>query len=211
MEIMAMSDVLTSAWNDIRKRHRSIANFPRPVIAITPSPKSSTCGSVTWGHEPVLVVGIRTLEEQPTEIMGWLLHQAAHGLADMSRPPTSARTGRYHDRAYGDAAALLGLAVDTGPGIDWSQTSMTPELAATYAPTIARISHALDGWEPPKTPAREAHSARNPSVVAAVCRCSPPRRIRAARSTLETGLIRCEICGEEFAAEGSLIPGPGAG
>ncbi|WP_034286929.1 hypothetical protein [Amycolatopsis benzoatilytica] len=45
---------------------------------------------------------------------------------------------------------------------------------------------------------RGAHRG-GPNYVAAICRCEPPRRIRAARSILELGPITCTLCTEPFA------------
>jgi hypothetical protein len=44
---------------------------------------------------------------------------------------------------------------------------------------------------------RGAHRG-GPNYVAAICRCEPPRRIRAARSILELGPIACTLCTEPF-------------
>ncbi|GAA3563799.1 hypothetical protein GCM10022222_54540 [Amycolatopsis ultiminotia] len=44
---------------------------------------------------------------------------------------------------------------------------------------------------------RGAHRG-GPNYVAAICRCEPPRRIRAARSSLELGPITCALCDQPF-------------
>jgi len=44
---------------------------------------------------------------------------------------------------------------------------------------------------------RGAHRG-GPNYVAAICRCEPPRRIRAARSILELGPIGCSLCDQPF-------------
>ena len=44
-------------------------------------------------------------------------------------------------------------------------------------------------------------------LIKAVCRCSPPRIIRVARSTLEAAPIQCAACGREFVHPASLSQG----
>ncbi len=109
-----MTDALTQAWADIRKRSKN--TVPRAVIAVTPGKSGSTCGSVTWTDDPVLLADTVTLGKAPLEILGRLLHLAAHGKADTGRKPSQSSEGRYHDAAYKTAAQALGLKVTTGPG-----------------------------------------------------------------------------------------------
>ncbi|GAB3388570.1 hypothetical protein [Amycolatopsis echigonensis] len=61
------------------------------------------------------------------------------------------------------------------------------EVAEPLAPPV--VIAPVDG--------RGAHRG-GPNYVAAICRCEPPRRIRAARSILELGPITCTLCTEPF-------------
>ncbi|WP_134728318.1 hypothetical protein [Amycolatopsis nivea] len=61
------------------------------------------------------------------------------------------------------------------------------EIAEPLAPPV--VIAPVDG--------RGAHRG-GPNYVAAICRCEPPRRIRAARSILELGPITCTLCTEPF-------------
>jgi hypothetical protein len=190
-----MSDVLESAWADIRRRNREVH---RTVIAVAPGASGSACGSVAWASDPVLLVDTATLAEPPLDVFSWLLHQAAHSLADSRRKPTGASQGRYHDQHFRDAATDLGLAVreDPEPGLGWSHARITAETTARYTEAIDRLANALNGWTPPTPPARAGRAGRN--GVAARCSCTPPRRIRVMESTFDLAPIRCEACGEEF-------------
>lgn len=198
-----MTDVLDKAWADIRRRNRSV---PRVRVAVTPGKSGSTCGSVMWASDPLLLVDTDTLTLPPLDVFAYLLHQAAHALADAARrsegqEPSLARRGYYHDKCYRDAAAELGLEVGKDEA-GWSRTTLTPAVNARYATTIHSLTNALDGWEPPLPPRRVARPGKNGLV--AVCQCSPPRKIRIAESTYELGTIRCETCGGEFTAQPSM-------
>jgi hypothetical protein len=195
-----MSDTLTQAWADIRRRHRTV---PKASVAVAPGKSRSTCGSVAWTEEPVLLASAETLAQEPVEILGWLLHQAAHALAgtrlaNEGRTPSKSREGRYHGKAFKDAATELGLEVETEPNLGWSRTTVPPELAASYSAVLERLRAAGLRWTPPVPPTRAAQSTRPGNQIVAWCSCSPPRRIRVTASTFERGSIRCEVCGREF-------------
>jgi hypothetical protein len=194
-----MSEALALAWADIRRRNRGL---PKPAIAVTPGQSGSRCGSVGWLSDAVLLVDTATLDNPPLEVFGWLAHQAAHALADTRRKPTQASEGRYHDKAYRDAATELGLDVAVHGTLGWSETNVTGELAGMYSSTIERLTLALTEWEPPVPPARAAQAARprNHNQVAARCSCDPPRRVQVTASTFDLGPIRCDVCGQPFAA-----------
>ncbi|MBB4683547.1 hypothetical protein [Amycolatopsis jiangsuensis] len=77
--------------------------------------------------------------------------------------------------------------VSTSPPAD-PQAPGSPDLPPPFG--VAPVGVApVDG--------RGAHRG-GPNYVAAICRCEPPRRIRAARSSLELGPITCSLCGEPF-------------
>jgi hypothetical protein len=78
-----MSDALKAAYRDIRTRHRQI---PQATIAATPG-RTPSCGTVTWVRDPLLLVGADLLTRQPEDVLGHLLHQAAHGIVAVPKLP----------------------------------------------------------------------------------------------------------------------------
>jgi hypothetical protein len=153
-----------------------------------------------WASDPLLLVDTDILALSPLDVFAYLLHQAAHALADVARrsdgkEPSLARRGYYHDKRYRDAATELGMDVEKDDA-GWSRTTLTPAVKARYARTIQSLTQTLDGWEPPLPPRRVARPGKNGLV--AVCQCSPPRKIRITESTYGLGAIRCETCGGEF-------------
>jgi hypothetical protein len=187
---LVMTDALSSAWADIRAKNPGV---PEVVIALAPGLDGSTCGSVMWSGSPVLLAAIPQ-RAKARDVLGWLLHQAAHGL---DGNPSTASKGRYHGAGYRDAASALGLKVTKDDAFGWSRTGLADSLAREYGPTIKNLGIALQKWEPPLAPAR---ATKNTNGIAVFCQCSPRRRIRVTESVFDLGPIRCDLCGQPFTA-----------
>jgi hypothetical protein len=187
---LVMTDALASAWADIRAKNFDV---PEVVLALAPGLDGSTCGSVMWSESPVILAAIPE-GAKARDVLGWLLHQAAHGLAGS---PSTASKGRYHGAGYRNAATALGLKVTKDDAFGWSHTGLSDSLAREYGPTIKTLGIALQKWQPPLAPARVT---RNTNGIAVFCQCSPPRRIRVTESVFDLGPIRCEVCSQPFTA-----------
>ncbi|WP_033287963.1 hypothetical protein [Amycolatopsis jejuensis] len=172
-------------------------------------------------------LGAEGLRRSPAEILSTTLHEAAHGLA-VTRDIVDVSDGRYHNKRFAALAAEIGLRADQADRIGWSATTALPATITSYQDELTRLETALTVWrhteqevarratgstalpdpegeqEEPLPPVfiapvdgRGAHRG-GPNYVAAICRCEPPRRIRAARSSLELGPITCTLCSEPF-------------
>jgi len=58
-----------------------------------------------WASDPLLLLDTDTLALPPLDVFAYLLHLAAHALADAGRrsegkEPSLARRGYYHDKYY---------------------------------------------------------------------------------------------------------------
>ena len=73
------------------------------------------------------------LARTPREVLGTLLHEAAHALAAARGITGTSRQGRYHNKKYARLADELGLDVAEDPRLrlDRSPPSPTPPPAAT--------------------------------------------------------------------------------
>jgi hypothetical protein len=71
----------------------------------------------------VLVSG-EGLQRGPVDVLGTLLHEAAHGLAYVRKVSDTSRQGRYHNRRCATLARELGLEVAHLDPIGWSATSV---------------------------------------------------------------------------------------
>ena len=128
-------------------------------------------------------------------MLGTLLHEAAHGLAQARGVQDTSRQGRYHNRRYATLARELGLDVAHLNPIGWSATSVPELTAARYADMLAELGAALVLWRRAEQ-ARPAGLGRSRNALACSCGCG--RRIRVARSVLELAPILCAACTQPF-------------
>jgi hypothetical protein len=130
----------------------------------------------------------------PTDVLGTLLHEAAHGLAQARSIQDTSRQGRYHNRRYAQLAAELGLEVTSVKPIGWSATTVPESTAIVYAGQLEELAAALVLWR--RQEYRTGPGTRSRNLLAAACGCG--RRIRAAKATLAQAPIVCGACQQPF-------------
>jgi hypothetical protein len=143
-------------------------------------------------HE--VLVGGEGLQRGPLDVLGTLLHEAAHGLAQVRGVQDTSRQGRYHNRRYAALALELGLEVANVQPIGWSITTVPDTTAAAYAGQLEELAAALVLWR--RQEHRLGTGPRSRNLLAAACGCG--RRIRAAKATLAEAPILCGRCTEPF-------------
>jgi curved DNA-binding protein CbpA len=196
--------VLEDIWMEIRRRNPEI---PAVVIIIA----SGTDGKhPRWGyHAPgrwnvageqrteVMISG-EGLRRSPAEVLGTLLHEAAHALAHARGIKDSSRQGRYHNKQFKAHAEELGLAVEHDDRNGWSASTITPAAQAAYARQLDALAQAMTLWRHGET-ITGATPRRNTNFIAAICPCG--RLIRVAASTLAEAPITCAACDGKFQAK----------
>ena len=192
---------LERAWAQIRRRHPQV---PEVVMAVA-SGSIGRRGELKLGHfaerrwtvdaaeRPELFVGGEGLAAGAVEVLGTLLHEAAHGLAATRAIQDTSRQGRYHNRRYATLAGELGLTVQRAGSRGWTATAVPAETTTVYAAVIDDLARALVLWRRAEHP---SGGRRANNLLAAVCGCG--RRIRAARSTLAEAPVLCGRCGGPF-------------
>jgi hypothetical protein len=130
-------------------------------------------------------------------VLGTLLHEAAHGLAQARAVQDTSRQGRYHNRRYAAFARELGLEVTSVKPIGWSATTVPEPTAAAYTGQLEELQAALVLWR--RQEHRLGSSGRSRNLLAAACGCG--RRIRAAKATLAEAPIVCGLCAQPFEPE----------
>ncbi len=196
---------LETAWVIIQARHNDVPDVVLTLGAGSIGAKAGTLrlghfAAARWQHEdeqlPELFIGGEGLKRGAVDVLGTLLHEAAHGIAHTRQVKDTSRQGRYHNQQFRAIAEELGLAVDVDPRIGWSLTTVTPETADRYADTITAIAHAITAYRH-----AEAGTVKKPgSTNLAVATCLCDRKIRVARSTLDQASITCQACGQDFLA-----------
>jgi hypothetical protein len=191
---------LEHAWQTIRTRHLDV---PDAVLVVA---SGSEGKRVNWGHfaphrwqvngadRHEVLVGGEGLQRGPLEVLGTLLHEAAHGLAQARRIQDTSRQGRYHNRRYAHLARELGLEVTTVKPIGWSATTVPQPTASAYAGQLEELQAALVLWR--RHEHRLGSGTRSRNLLPATCACR--RRIRAAKATLAEAPILCGACQRPF-------------
>jgi hypothetical protein len=183
---------LEQAWAAIRSRHPEV---PEAIVVVAAGQR------LRWGHfaagrwqlpagrRPEVLVGGEGLRRPAREVLGTLLHEAAHGLADRRGIQDTSRGGRYHNRRYRQLAEEVGLQVACVDPIGWSATTVPEQTAHSYAELLAELEARLTLWRRQEHPGA-AGTSRN--LLACACGC--PRRIRVAPATLQAAPIVCVAC-----------------
>jgi hypothetical protein len=198
----AVVAAMEHAWMAVRARHPEVPE----VVVVLGAGSEARRGLFKLGHfaaarwhvagqrrAEVLVSG-EGLGRGAVDVLGTLLHEAAHGLADTRGVKDTSRQGRYHNRNYARLAAELGLEVARDARIGWSQTTVGDQLAAAYPDVLAELAAALGLWRYAEQQLPTSAGSRN--LLACACPCG--RKLRVAKQTLEQAPILCGACDEPF-------------
>lgn len=200
-----MVAALEQAWAHIRHRHPDV---PAAVIVLGAGSIGTPRGSLRLGHFAAMrwhkehdeqlaevFVGGEGLQRGPADVLGTLLHEAAHALAHARGIKDTSRQGRYHNTKFKTLAEELGIEVTKDPRIGWSPTTLPEATRSQYAATIAALGEALRLYRAVEVTGAD----KKPAPPACVCDCG--RRIRVAPSVLAAGPITCGVCDTDFAPE----------
>jgi hypothetical protein len=198
----AVVAAMEHTWTAIRARHPQVPE----VIVILGAGSEARRGLFKLGHfaaarwqvasqrrAEVLVSG-EGLQRGAVDVLGTLLHEAAHGLACTRGIQDTSRQGRYHNRRYAHLATELGLQAACDPATGWSQTTVGDQLAEVYADVLADLAVALVLWRYAERQLPTSTGSRN--LLACACPCG--RKLRVAKQTLDQGPIVCGACDEPF-------------
>jgi hypothetical protein len=191
---------LERTWQAIRQQHPEV---PEAVLVVA----SGTEGKrLNLGHFAAhrwqvhgadrheVLVGGEGLHRSPLDVLGTLLHEAAHGLAQARSIQDTSRQGRYHNARYAQLAGELGLDVQQQPPIGWSRTTVPKPTANGYAAELEQLAAALVLSRRLELRAAAGSKARN--LLACTCPCG--RKVRAAKTTLAEAPILCGLCEQPF-------------
>jgi hypothetical protein len=194
---------LEHAWQTIRTHHPDV---PEAVLVVASGSEGKRLNlghfaphrwQVNGADRHEVLVGGEGLHRGPLEVLGTLLHEAAHGLATARQVQDTSRGGRYHNRRYAQLARELGLDVAGVKPVGWSATTVPEQTAGMYAGQLEELAAALVLWR--RHEHRIGPGTRSRNLLAAACGCG--RRIRAAKATLAEAPIVCGACQEPFEPE----------
>jgi hypothetical protein len=205
-----MIAALEAAWAAIRGHH---PDLPPAVIILGAGSIGAPAGGLKLGHFAAMrwradtdpnhtplaevFIGGEGLARGPVEVLGTLLHEAAHALAHVRGIKDTSRQGRWHNTRFKQLAEEVRITVTQDPRIGWSPTSLPDTSQHQYADTIRALGQALRLHRFAETTL--GPTAKKPTTPPCVCGCG--RKIRISPSTLAAGPISCGLCGEDFAPE----------
>lgn len=202
---------LTATWQAIREQN------PQVPAATLDVREVGWLGQDVWvGHRVLgdwqgvvddraagvgkLVVTPQALRMDTDRLLVQLLHQAAHGLAELRGVADTSRRARqgYHNATFKDLAEELGLVVAEAGNSGWAATGLPDQVAERYADVLEQLAAAVAAYPTEPRP-RERPKAWH--LLVARCQCARPRPIRVAKATLKLAPIVCGACGAAFTAD----------
>jgi hypothetical protein len=124
------------------------------------------------------------------DLMGILVHEAAHAIAFHRGIKDTSRQGRYHNQRFKTIAEEIGLDVSRDPVWGWSLTALSDPTAALYRDPSRELADALRavGQRDPQS----ASPALRPVHTALMCECGPRQRVGRTRSAVHGAI--CGAC-----------------
>lgn len=191
------------AWAAIQANHPEVPD----VMLITGSGADGRRSSLRLGHYatgawsaskgngklPEMFIGGEGFQRGARDVLGTLIHEAAHGLADVRKIQDTSRQGRYHNKKFKALGEEMGLVIEKTGNIGWSGTTVPDETAKRYAKVIADLDKAMKFYRQGQSGGRRKPKKAKPP---ATCGCA--RKIRVSASVLDKAPIVCGGCGENF-------------
>lgn len=212
-----MVAALEGAWAAIRARHLEVP----AVVMVLGAGSIGSAGGLRLGHFaamcwadpdqptteqdgepgaavrlPEVFVGGEGLARGPADVLGTLLHEAAHALAHVRGIKDTSRQGRWHNARFKALAEELGIEVTKDDRIGWSPTTIPAGTRDAYAEVIGELGRVLRLHRSVEI---GGGRAKKPSPPPCVCECG--RRIRVSPTVLAAGPITCGVCGTDFTPE----------
>ena len=165
MDASELVAALEVAWSAIQHRHPEV---PAVVVTLGAGSIGVPAGALKLGHFAAgrwvardgagadargmaeLFVGGEGLGRGAESVLATLLHEAAHGLADVRGVKDTSRQGRYHNARYKALGEELGLVITQVHGIGWSGTKLAPRTAADFAQELGELAAALVVYRHPE-------------------------------------------------------------
>lgn len=210
---------MEKVWAELRKLH---PDLPEMVVIVGPGRLGKLA---VWGYyaplrwrvgddsrDEILIAG-ELFERGPVPVLGVILHEAAHALANKLKIKDTSRGGRYHNLEFKKLAETFGLVVNKDRRYGWTDDHLPVEVATERYPELVKIlapacAGHRTGLGHAKTPGEssgdegkgEDGEKKSGTRVKVVCKCDPVRSFRISPKVLETGAIRCTVCDAEFSA-----------
>jgi len=185
-------DAANEAFKSIRTRHPEV---PNAVLVIGSSSKKNYghFAKQSWdGKKPQheIMLSGESLKRGAVDVMGTLLHESAHALAEAREIKDTSRQGRYHNTKFKALGEELGIQLHEDKSIGWSPTTVPSETAKLYKAEIAALAKALKTYRIP------VEAAPKPKTTVRIeCGC---RGVTVPITFYDKAGLTCDECGEPF-------------
>ena len=133
------------------------------------------------------------LAGSPAEVMGTLVHEAAHAIACQRGIKDTSRQGRYHNSGFKAIAEEVGLDMCRDPERGWSVTALSDPAAVAYGDTLAELARALRAAGDRELHAVPLDRGTGHTRVVLLCECGPRHRTGRTASIVRGAI--CGVCG----------------
>lgn len=191
---------LEASLDTIRAEHPEV---PPAVVVI------NSGGQVKYGHfahsrwplrgtdtkiAEIMISG-EGLQRPPELVLATLIHEAAHGLAQVRGIKDCSNNGKYHNKRFAKLAEELGLQVEVHAQARYLGHSNTTIPFGEHTLLIADLAPKLVAYRA----FEQAGPRSTPTQVRELslkCRC--PRTLRMFQSAYDKGPVLCDICESSF-------------
>jgi len=192
-------EALNNALLSIRQRHDEVPNVVL-VVGTSSTKKYGHFARRAWdGKAPhEIMISGESLSRGAVDVLGTLLHECAHAMAENTGVKDTSRQGRYHNAEFKRLANLLGIDVQLSPGIGWSDTHVPTETQKRYRRELSELNRALKTYRIPDP----AKVKALPNSIKISCDC---RSITVPLGFYKKGWITCDECGVTFEADADQL------
>ncbi|MFJ1900472.1 hypothetical protein [Streptomyces sp. NPDC088115] len=195
-------NTLTTTWKQIQTDHPEL---PTIQIAITTGPATANHEAQRWDTDgdthPLIAIPLEVLRAGHTEVLRFLLHEAAHLLCWRRGIKDTTTRGAYHNTRYLAAAVEVGLEWPPGtPRVErrgYTDPRLTTATREKYENPLGDLAEVLPRVMP-HIDVPDPYRSRTPRRVILVCQCEEPRRLQIAAGVAGRGPIICGLCRSDF-------------
>jgi hypothetical protein len=190
---------IEDAWTVVQERHPDV---PEVFVTIGSGSKPGRQSGLTYGHfaalrwstkagdRDELFVGGEGMERGAVDVLGTIIHEAAHGVAHTrqeraaaealkagqdvaaarkAHQDTSGKGAVYHNARFKAIAESMGLTIEHDKKIGYSVTHVPVETVAAYRDVLDRLEAALKVFRRPDGPRGGSGAKKDTNLRKATC------------------------------------------
>lgn len=149
-------------------------------------------------RRPEIIMATEWLNRPPVELLGTIIHEAAHGSCFAQGIQDTSRQGRYHNKRFKAEAEELGLLVSPQGNRGLAHTHLSTPTEEEYAYALAVLEAAICAWKDNLSELAEGGD-EEPKAPKPKAACGCGRELAVSQKFLAGGDVLCGECGTAFA------------